>query len=165
MGLITKCVLIDVLLSVFVPFSISAQSVMAGSHQKSYAFRLKPHEDLKQGILRFAADHKIKAGCIVTTVGSLEQCNLRFANQPKGTELSGHFEIVSLVGTFSETYGHMHLLVSDSTGRTIGGHLLDGNKVFTTAEIVILELTELEFGRIKDDTYGYEELTVKPRNN
>jgi predicted DNA-binding protein with PD1-like motif len=164
MKLITKCVSIAIPILIFVTISISAQSVMPSSKQKSYAFRLKPHEDLKQGILNFAADHKMKAGCIVTAVGSLEQYNLRFANQPKGTALSGHFEIVSLVGTFSETYGHLHLSVSDSTGRTIGGHLLDGNNVYTTAEIVILELTELEFGRIKDYTYGYEELMIKARN-
>jgi predicted DNA-binding protein with PD1-like motif len=159
-----KCILIAVLLLLLVTVSISAQSVMASSKQKSYAFRLKPHEDLKQGILNFSADHKMKAGCIVTAVGSLEQYNLRFANQPKGTELSGHFEIVALVGTFSETYAHLHLSVSDSTGRTIGGHLLEGNKVYTTAEIVILELTDLEFGRIKDDTYGYEELIIEARH-
>jgi len=130
------------------------------SNQKSYAFRLKPHEDLKRGIIAFAAEQKIKAGCIVTAVGSLEQVNLRFANQNSGSNISGHYEIVSLVGTFSETYSHLHLSVADSLGVTIGGHLLEGNRIYTTAEIVLTELTDLEFRREKDNTYGYEELSV-----
>ena len=142
---------------------ITFNACMPKNHDQHHVFRLKPHEDLKQGILTFAANHKIKAGCIVTGVGSLEHYNLRFANQPNGSQRSGHFEIVSLVGTFSDTYGHLHLSVADSTGRTIGGHLLDGNKVYTTAEIVILELTAVEFAREKDNTYGYEELVVKTK--
>ena len=138
--------------------------MQASSQQKIYAFRLKPHEDLKQGIVTFATDNKIKAGCIVTCVGSLEKYNIRFANQPTGSEQTGHFEIVSLVGTLSDTYAHLHVSVADSTGATIGGHLLDGNKIYTTAEIVIMELTSKEFAREKDNTYGYDELLVKPKN-
>jgi uncharacterized protein len=146
--------------------SILAQPIMkSSSNQKTYAFRLKPHEDLKQGILSFAYAHKIKAGCIVTCVGSLEEYNLRFANQPAGTEQSGHFEIVSLVGTLSDTYAHLHLSLADGTGTTIGGHLLEGNKIYTTAEIVIMELTSIQFAREKDSTYGYDELVVKPKGN
>jgi predicted DNA-binding protein with PD1-like motif len=136
---------------------------MASSNQKTYAFRLKPHDDLKKGIMAFAAEHKIKAGCMVTAVGSLEYVNLRFANQAAASGYLGHFEIVSLVGTFSDTYSHLHLSVSDSLGNTIGGHLLEGNKVYTTAEIVILDSVDLEFAREKDKTYGYDELMILPK--
>ena len=47
------------------------------------------------------------------------------------------------------------LAVADSTGRTIGGHLLDGCRVYTTAEIVLGELPQLEFRREADATFGY----------
>ncbi len=113
--------------------------------------------------MAFAAKEKIKAGCIVTCVGSLEQTNMRFANQPVGKIVKGHFEILSLVGTFSGNSVHLHLSTADSTGATIGGHLLDGNLVYTTAEIVIGELTNVEFDREIDSTYGYQELAVKRR--
>jgi predicted DNA-binding protein with PD1-like motif len=55
----------------------------------------------------------------------------------------------------------LHLAFSDSTGRTIGGHLLDGCRVYTTAEIVLGELPGLVFAREKDPTYGYQELVVR----
>lgn len=129
---------------------------------KVYVFRLKPHEDLKKSILRFAAENSIHAGIILTCVGSLEQINLRFANQESGSIKTGTFEIVSCTGTFSNNgAGHFHISIADDTGRTLGGHLLDDNLVYTTAEIAIAELTEISFDRETDPTYGYKELTVK----
>jgi predicted DNA-binding protein with PD1-like motif len=53
--------------------------------------------------------------------------------------------------------------VSDSTGKTIGGHLLDSNLVYTTAEIVIGEGKQLIFTREKDGSTPWEELQVKPK--
>jgi len=131
-------------------------------HSKSvaYAFRILPHEDLKKTILGFAAKNSIRAGAIVTAVGSLEQFNIRFANCAEGTTKRGHFEIVSLVGTFSDSACHVHLSISDNIGNTIGGHLLDGNLIYTTAEIVLIKLIDLEFRRNVDAEYGYRELVV-----
>ena len=127
---------------------------------QSFAFRALPHEDLKKSILNFAKKNGIKAGAIVTAVGSLEQINLRFANQKQGVIRNGHYEIVSLVGTFSDLSCHLHLSVSDTTGQTCGGHLLDENLIYTTAEIVLLQLSDLEFDRMEDPTYGFKELVV-----
>jgi uncharacterized protein len=147
-------------------FMAGSMNIHAQDHSqgKFYSFRLKPHEDLKQAILKFAIDNKLKAAAIVSCSGSLEQFNIRFANQEKGSQLKGHFEIVSLSGTFNDTSSHIHISVSDSKGATIGGHLLDNNLVYTTAEIVIVELIDLEYSREKDSTYGYSELVVKKKN-
>ncbi len=128
-----------------------------------YAIRLMPGQDLKREIRQLALTRKIKAGCILTCVGSLQAANLRFANQPEGTPLSGKFEIVSLVGTFSDETAHLHLSISDSTGATIGGHLMEGNLVYTTIELVLSSLPGTEFARETDPTYGYKELVVKKR--
>jgi uncharacterized protein len=155
---------LSIIISLFSITTTMAQSSESNwSKVKTTAIRLKPHQDLKKELMAFAAKEKIKAGCIVTCVGSLEQTNLRFANQPEGKAANGHFEILSLTGTFSDTSAHLHLSVADSTGAAIGGHLLDGNLIYTTAEIVIGELTDLEFIRIKDSTYGFSELAVKKR--
>lgn len=113
--------------------------------------------------MEFAKQHKIKAGCMVTAVGSLEQFNIRYANQEKGVLKKGHFELVSLTGTFSDTTSHLHLSVSDSSGITTGGHLLDDNLIYTTLEIVVSDLTDVEFTREEDHTYGYPELVIKAR--
>lgn len=134
------------------------------SEAKKTAIRLSPHQDLKKELMEFAGTQKLKAGFIITCVGSLEQVTLRFANQEKSTTLKGHFEILSLVGTFSESAAHLHLSVADSTGKTIGGHLLDESLIYTTAEIVLGELSSLEFDRETDPTYGYKELRIKRRS-
>jgi predicted DNA-binding protein with PD1-like motif len=58
---------------------------------------------------------------------------------------------------------HLHLSVADSTGKVIGGHLLDENLVYTTIELVVTDLTDLEFTRATDSTYGYPELVIKKK--
>jgi uncharacterized protein len=126
------------------------------------AFRLKPGQLLKEEIQKIANENNIQAGWIGTCVGSLTQTNLRFANMPNGTKNNGHFEIVSLTGTVSKNGSHLHLSVSDSTGQTIGGHLVEDNIVYTTAEIVILYDTSIAFVREKDGTTPWEELQIKP---
>ena len=133
------------------------------SSLQAYALRLRPGDDLRQQLLAFVAAHRIEAGAVLTCVGSLTDVSLRLANQEAATHYHGHFEIVSLVGTLSASGGgHLHLAVADSTGRTLGGHLLDGCRVYTTAELVLGALPALRFEREKDATYGYNELVVKP---
>lgn len=132
------------------------------ANARLHAFRLTPHQDLKKSILEFAKNQEIKAGAIVTCVGSLEQFHLRFADQKSGYRQTGRYEIVSLTGTFSATEGHFHLSISDGSGKVTGGHLLDENLIYTTAEIVLAELTDVSFSRETDPTYGYKELVIKP---
>jgi hypothetical protein len=130
---------------------------------KTHAFRLKPGEDLKAGITALVKDKNIGAGWVATVVGSLTHYNIRFANQPEGSVGEGHFEIVGLTGTVSVNGSHLHISLSDSIGTTIGGHLLDGNIVYTTAEIVITETDEVIFTREKDGSTPWEELQVKKK--
>lgn len=128
----------------------------------THAFRLLPGQDLKQSIELYVKQHQIAAGWIATAVGSLTEYQVRFANQEKTYSDKGHFEIVSLVGTVSVNGSHLHVSLSDSTGKTIGGHLMDGCKIYTTAEIVIGESKEHVFNREKDGSTPWEELQVKP---
>jgi len=146
-------------------FLLSCSSINQSSHKsKFYTIRLKPGSDLKKSLNEFANEKHLKAASIVTAVGSLKDYNLRFANQKDGAMKSGHFEIVSLVGTLSLKGSHIHLAVSDEKGATIGGHLLDGNLIYTTCEITLVEDLEKEFIRETDETYGFQELKVIPRN-
>lgn len=131
---------------------------------KTHVFRLKPGTDLKKEVESYVKANDIKAGWISCGVGSLTDYNIRFANQPEGSKGSGHFEIVSLIGTVSINGSHIHISVSDSTGKTIGGHLLDSNFVYTTAEIIIQESDDFVFTREKDGSAPWEELQVKKKN-
>ena len=140
----------------------AAMLTARASALKTYSLRLRPGDDLRQQLTAFVQEHHIRAGAMLTCVGSLTVTTLRLANQEAASVYRGHFEIVSLVGTLSVNGSHLHLAVSDSTGRTIGGHLLDGCRVYTTAEIVLGELPEVEYRRETDPAFGYKELVVYP---
>jgi predicted DNA-binding protein with PD1-like motif len=72
-------------------------------------------------------------------------------------------EIVSLAGTLSPEGLHLHIALARRDGQCVGGHLLDGCLVHTTAEIVLGELTDLAFRRPPDAETGYHELSVGRR--
>ncbi|HYC28499.1 MAG TPA: PPC domain-containing DNA-binding protein [Chitinophagaceae bacterium] len=129
--------------------------------ESTFALRLKPGDDLKDGIQQFVNANSIRAGWIVGCVGSLTEYHLRFANQEQGLEGSGHFEIVSLTGTLSVNGCHLHASISDGYGHTIGGHLLSGCKVYTTAEIILTATDKYIFMREHDDTTGWKELKIE----
>lgn len=125
-----------------------------------FAFRILPGEDLKEQIEKQVLQNNWKAAALVSAVGSLNAARIRFANQKEPDEIPGKLEILSLSGTLSPEGSHLHISVSDSAGRTFGGHLMQGCPVYTTAEIVIAVLKDLEFRRETDPSYGYKELKV-----
>jgi len=122
--------------------------------------RLHPGQDLKVELDKLITVQGIEAACILTCVGSLTTAVLRFANQEKSTRLDGYFEIVSLTGVLSRNGSHYHIAISDETGRTYGAHLMDGCKVYTTAEIVIGLIPDCKFLRTFDPQTGYPELEI-----
>lgn len=128
---------------------------------KAIALRLRPNDDVKASLVDFMRQHTIEAACILTCVGSLRHAALRLADHAEGTTFDGPFEIVSLTGTLSQHGEHIHICLADGEGRTIGGHLLDGCTVYTTAEIVLGVLPDVRFVREHDPLSGYDELVVQ----
>ncbi len=125
-----------------------------------FALRLRPHQDLRQELIRFTEENTLQAGFILTCVGSLERAVMRYSGQHTPTITEGKFEIVSLVGTLCPTGVHLHLAISDDSGVTRGGHLTDGSRIHTTAEIVIGAMPGMEFRRELDSETGYTELRI-----
>ena len=132
---------------------------------KIYTFRLKPNQDLFDSIETFVAEKKIEAGCVLSSVGSLTHATLRLANRGYHNEYEGHFEIVSMTGTVSTNGSHIHVSISDGDGVMIGGHLVSGCKIYTTAEIVLAVFEDVVYRReLLENDSGYEELTVYKKN-
>lgn len=128
---------------------------------KTHTFRLKPQQDLFDSIEGFVKENNIEAGCVLSSVGSLTHATLRLANRNYYNEYDGHFEIVSMTGTVSIHGSHIHVAISDGDGVTIGGHLVSGCKIYTTAEIILLELEDVVYKReLFENDSGYEELVV-----
>lgn len=128
-----------------------------------HTFRLLPGQDLFAEIQQFVDSRNIQAGVILSAVGSLTHATLRLANRSSYTEFAGPFEIVAMTGTVSVNGSHLHLAISDGDGKTLGGHLVQGCKIYTTAEIVLAEFQNVVYHREPCPLSGYEELVVSPR--
>lgn len=129
-----------------------------------YILRLRPGMDLKKSLIAFQKNKNLQAASVVAAVGSLNTAQLRFANQNDATTLKGPFEIVSLSGTIRPNSVHLHMSISDHKGQVLGGHLTDGNLVFTTAEITILEANQLLMNTENDALSTYDELTLTQKD-
>jgi predicted DNA-binding protein with PD1-like motif len=131
------------------------------------AFRLAPGADLKRELASLVAEDGLEAGFVATCVGSLSKARLRLpsaAGEPDAfLVLDEPAEIVSLTGTLSPEGPHLHIALARRDGLCVGGHVVDGCIVHTTAELVVGELTELTFRREPDPETGYRELTVGRR--
>ena len=125
---------------------------------KTFALRLRPKQELKRELVKFTKEKQISAGIVLTCVGSLKKAVLRLADESV-KEYNDKFEIVSLVGTLSQDGVHLHISISDSQGKTIGGHLKEGI-IYTTAEIIIGEIDGIKFSREQDEETGFRELAI-----
>ncbi|MBS1596124.1 MAG: DNA-binding protein [Bacteroidetes bacterium] len=133
------------------------------STQTIHALRINPGDDLKVKLAEFVKEKKIKAGYVITCVGSLKQATLRLSNRNETQTWKETFEIVSLTGTLSPDGNHLHMSVADKDGKVIGGHLMDGSIIYTTAEIIIGEANDLIFTRERDSVTTYKELKITPK--
>lgn len=130
----------------------------------SFCFRLRPGQDLKKELIYYCQLHHLHAACVVSAVGSLNKAHLRLSNGKDVVEFQGPFEIVSLSGTVNSTAAHLHISISDFEGKVVGGHLMDGSEIYTTAEIMLLENRDLTFQRENDGHTGYKELLIQKRS-
>ena len=124
------------------------------------ALRLSPGDDLRRSLLNYCIEHEIEAAYILSAVGSLESAIVRFADRAEGCLLEQRLEIVALNGTLSRHGLHLHIALADGDGQMRGGHLLDGSRVYTTAEVVLGIAPGLSFERAVDPATGYLELAI-----
>ncbi|WP_298933367.1 PPC domain-containing DNA-binding protein [uncultured Ramlibacter sp.] len=126
--------------------------------------RLNPGEDLRATLAAAFADaartQGMEAACVVSGIGSLTQAVLRYAQQEQGTRVDGPLELLTLAGTLSADGAHLHASVSDARGAVLGGHLMPGCTVRTTAEVVLALLPQWHFARRPDAATGYLELVA-----
>ena len=125
-----------------------------------HAHRFLPGQDLYEELKALVPSHSLRAGAILTCVGSLTTACLRMAGQSATRTLQGPFEIVSLVGTLCPDGIHVHVALSGAGGHCTGGHLLPGCEIYTTAEVVVAELAGVAFTRGYDPKTKYKELEV-----
>jgi predicted DNA-binding protein with PD1-like motif len=141
--------------------TLAHMPVSTGSHTHLLPARLLPGADLRQSLQTLAQTHAHGSAFVVAGMGSLLVARLRFAGEDAVAELAGPLEILSLSGTLSTAGAHLHMSVSDATGRVWGGHVAEGNLVRTTAEVLLAPLPGWVLTREHDAATGYSELVVR----
>ena len=142
--------------------SFAAEFAPKPSRVEAHIIRIKPNEDPYLILKNYVTEKKIHSASITSAVGSLSEAMIRFANQKEYSKLKGSKEVVSFSGTLGDQIKpHLHISLADEKGATLGGHLGEGSKVYTTLEVVIHAYPDVEFIRKPDPTFGYDELSFK----
>lgn len=130
------------------------------SNSCSFHFlRLLPDQDVRKTLQAFCIEKNIDAASIISSVGSLKKIQIRKANSDNYYESNEPHELISLSGLLSKDGLHIHLSVADKNAQIFGGHLSEGNLVFTTLELVIAQYSDIQFNRKTDSKTGYLELS------
>ena len=124
--------------------------------------RLQPGDDLRAALEQAVSAHGCPAAFVISGIGSLSSANIRLAGAQQILNLEGEFEILTLAGSIAANGSHLHISVSDSQGRVLGGHVSPGCRVRTTAEILLTLLPAWQLVREADEATGYAELTIRP---
>ncbi|MCR4820552.1 MAG: DNA-binding protein [Elusimicrobiales bacterium] len=123
---------------------------------RTFLFSILKGEDLLQTIEEFCIHHDIQCG-FIQGIGAIDQATFGIYNQKTKKYIKitkkEEMEILSLSGNVSlfddRPMTHTHITLSDSEGKTWGGHLMSGTRVFS-AEIFIQELSGDPKNRKKD---------------
>jgi predicted DNA-binding protein with PD1-like motif len=121
--------------------------------------RLDHGADLVDQISKLAVDEGIHTGTF-SVLGALTQAEIAFYDQESHEysklPVGENTELVSCTGNVSIREGkpfvHAHVVLADSDGKTIGGHLIRG-KIFA-AELFFIELMGEPMIRENDQTTG-----------
>jgi Predicted DNA-binding protein with PD1-like DNA-binding motif len=126
-----------------------------GKPGRVIVLRLKPGTDLLGGIQAACERYQIHNGVVISAIGSLacvrfcdvealpeKKCGYGYG---KVLELNDTIELTGAGGVIcSDADGninlHIHISMSDKTGKAYGGHLVEGTRVLMTADIVLGEI-------------------------
>ncbi len=114
-------------------------------------------DDLIEFITELAKEENVEVG-FFTAIGALKRAKLGFYDQDvheyREMDIDFPCEIASCLGNISERnqeiFVHAHAVITDETGRAMGGHLKEG-KVFAS-EVYMQELKGPRLVREHDDT-------------
>ena len=124
--------------------------------------RLAPGQDVRAALAAILHEQGISAAFVLQGIGSLDQVRLRLAGASSASVYAGDWEILTLAGSLSPDGPHLHMSIADASGRVLGGHVMAGCRIRTTAEILLALLPAHRFSREHDAASGYTELVVHP---
>jgi len=122
---------------------------------RAFLFRCPEDSELPKFVEEFAQEKEIETG-IVNAIGTLKEAKLGYFNTDAGRyeeiKVEGTKELLSAMGNISlkdsRPFAHIHAILGDETGETVGGHLIWGKVL--VGEIFILELMGERLERKKE---------------
>jgi predicted DNA-binding protein with PD1-like motif len=150
----------------------------AGRFGKAVPMRLRTGTDMTEGIRQVCEAHGIRAGAVLTGIGSLRKMTYQVLVPRPGTKLGagynepqvvpGPVEVLSLQGVVFESEEgelllHLHGTFSDQHGKVYAGHVVAGeNPVLATLDAVIAEVADVKLVRRPDPDVGLGLFTPEP---
>lgn len=141
---------------------MAARRMVAGGARAGeiVVVRLAYGELLLESLQEICKQRKIRDGVILTGFGSLTDLAVSGAvgasfpprNFYKRTSPRG-VEILAMAGVIANYHVHCHLVLTDKK-QAFGGHLEQGCRVLSLAEIVLMRVTGIKLARLVDDTTG-----------
>jgi predicted DNA-binding protein with PD1-like motif len=133
------------------------QCVAEGKVGRIIFSRISENDDLIAAVKTRAKEKGVNAGFFML-IGSLKNAVVGYYRDRKyeRIKLDGPLEIVSCMGNVAvdesnEVIIHSHLVVSNEKGEAFGGHLMEGSYVGVTAELIMVEATDVELKRVFDE--------------
>ena len=136
-----------------------------GSAGRIVSFKRAPGDDLEQGLIEVCKKYDLKNGVILSAFGSLQSAvvknviaipNVKYnAGYGAPIELTGPIELIGTTGVICHTdegeiLPHIHITLSDHSGRGYGGHLCPGTRVKITVEGAIAEVDGINMRKLMD---------------
>jgi predicted DNA-binding protein with PD1-like motif len=126
---------------------------------KTFALVFDKDDEVKESLLRFAAENVLRA-TQVTAIGGFSEVTLGFFDRKKQSyqeiPVKEQVEVLSFLGNILEKDGkpmlHAHVVVGKPDGAAHGGHFLNG-RIWPTLEMIVTE-TPVHLRRLKDDETG-----------
>lgn len=125
--------------------------------------RLPPGSDLRRALESLGREHFQDGAFVLCGLGSLIDPRLRLAGESEDVRYAGPYEILTLTGTLTRQGAHLHMSIASSAGEVRGGHVVYGNVVRTTAELILVQAPEWELLREHDAATGFLELVARRR--
>jgi predicted DNA-binding protein with PD1-like motif len=118
-------------------------ALLADGEAKTYLLEFRTGQEVMQGLLAFAREHKFVAGHL-TGIGAISDAVIGYFDPEKKAYLRNHekgqAEVLSLTGNLAlyhdEPFFHVHVALGLQDGAARGGHLFEAT-VRPTVELVL----------------------------
>jgi len=148
---------------------------VAGSIGRTVVARLLPGTDVLEGIEEACRKYEINNAVIACSIGCLKKGTFIYAIPREGTTVGIAFNDPTVVDGPIEFLGgqgivykddegkyviHLHASMSDRYQKVHGAHLVAGNIVLTTLDLVINELSGVTMKRKFDEEIGFYQVSL-----